>query len=171
VAPFGIRLTLVEPGPFRTKMGGRIQQTRRDGLSRIMPRRPAGVTIARITDYGAKGTQPGDPDLAAAAMIKVVDSPNPPLHFPLGALAIGAFRAKLDTCAPISTHGRRPVGQRTRRRRADRLFHHKIGFSPLFFLQISRQPMTIITTNTPDESMEANQVSLYPSRKRRLSWR
>ena len=94
VAPFGIRLTLVEPGPFRTKWAG--ESIKRAG--KLLPdyaATPAGATIARITGY--QGTQPGDPDLAAAAMIKVVDSANPPLHFPLGALAIDAFRAKLDT--------------------------------------------------------------------------
>ncbi|MDB6115562.1 MAG: short-chain dehydrogenase/reductase, partial [Lacunisphaera sp.] len=94
--PFGIRLTLVEPGPFRTKWAGESIKRAATSIPHYVAT-PAGATIGSITDYGAKGTQPGDPDLAAAAMIKVVDSPNPPLHFPLGALAIGAFRAKLDS--------------------------------------------------------------------------
>ncbi|SDS09799.1 oxidoreductase [Opitutus sp. GAS368] len=94
-APLGIRVTLVEPGPFRTKWAG-------ESLKRaaaVIPdyaATPAGATIARITGYGATGSQPGDPDLAAGAMIKAVDSPNPPLRLVLGALAIGAFRAKLE---------------------------------------------------------------------------
>ncbi len=96
VAPFGIRVTLVEPGPFRTKWAG--ESIKR--AATVIPdysATPAGITIARIESYGAKGTQPGDPDLAAAAMIKVVDSPNPPLRLLLGALAIAGFRAKLDS--------------------------------------------------------------------------
>jgi NAD(P)-dependent dehydrogenase (short-subunit alcohol dehydrogenase family) len=95
-APLGIRVTLVEPGPFRTKWAG-------ESLKRaaaVIPdyaATPAGSTINRIVGYGTTGSQPGDPDLAADAMIKAVDSPNPPLRLVLGALAITAFRAKLET--------------------------------------------------------------------------
>jgi NAD(P)-dependent dehydrogenase (short-subunit alcohol dehydrogenase family) len=95
-APLGVRVTIVEPGPFRTKWAG--ESLKRSAT--VIPdyaATPAGATITRITGYGAKGTQPGDPDLAAAAMLKVVDSPNPPLRLVLGAMAIGAFKAKLDS--------------------------------------------------------------------------
>jgi NAD(P)-dependent dehydrogenase (short-subunit alcohol dehydrogenase family) len=94
-ATLGIRVTLVEPGPFRTKWAG-------DSIKRAATAipdyaaTPAGITIDRIQTYGAKGTQPGDPDLAAQAMIKVVDSPSPPLRLALGAMAIAGVRAKLD---------------------------------------------------------------------------
>jgi NAD(P)-dependent dehydrogenase (short-subunit alcohol dehydrogenase family) len=98
IAPFGIRLTLVEPGPFRTKWAGESIKRAATFIPDYVAT-PAGATIARISGYGAKGTQPGDPDLAAAAMIKAVDSPHPPLRLVLGALAIGAFRAKLAAAA------------------------------------------------------------------------
>jgi NAD(P)-dependent dehydrogenase (short-subunit alcohol dehydrogenase family) len=91
----GIRVTLVEPGPFRTKWAGESLKRAAKEIPDYAAT-PAGITINRITNYGATGTQPGDPDLAAAAMIKAVDSPNPPLRLVLGALAIGAFRAKLE---------------------------------------------------------------------------
>jgi len=94
VASFGIRLTIVEPGPFRTKWAGESIKRAATFIPDYVAT-PAGATIARITGYGSKGTQPGDPDLAAGAMMKVVDSPNPPLRLVLGALALGAFRAKL----------------------------------------------------------------------------
>jgi short-subunit dehydrogenase len=94
VAPFGIRVTLIEPGPFRTKWAA--ESIKR--AATVIPdyaATPAGALVARVLGYGAKGTQPGDPDLAAEAMIKVVDSPNPPLRLTLGALAIAGVRAKL----------------------------------------------------------------------------
>jgi NAD(P)-dependent dehydrogenase (short-subunit alcohol dehydrogenase family) len=94
-APLGIRVTLIEPGPFRTKWAG-------DSIRRaaaVIPdyaTTPAGATEARIQHYGAQGTQPGDPGLAAQAMISVVNSPHPPLRLPLGALALAGVRAKLE---------------------------------------------------------------------------
>jgi NAD(P)-dependent dehydrogenase (short-subunit alcohol dehydrogenase family) len=94
-APLGIRVTLIEPGPFRTKWAG-------DSIRRaaaVIPdyaATPAGATLARIQHYGAQGTQPGDPALAARAMISVVNSPHPPLRLPLGALALAGVRAKLE---------------------------------------------------------------------------
>jgi short-subunit dehydrogenase len=94
-APLGIRVTLIEPGPFRTKWAG-------DSIRRaaaVIPdyaATPAGATMARIQHYGAQGTQPGDPALAARAMISVVNSPHPPLRLPLGALALAGVRAELE---------------------------------------------------------------------------
>lgn len=92
MAPLGVKVTVIEPGPFRT-----------DFLSR------SGVEVAhRIPDYDATvgktreyfhdqaGKQRGDPLKAVQAMIKVVESPNPPLHLILGAVALKRFRGKLD---------------------------------------------------------------------------
>ncbi len=42
------------------------------------------------------GKQIGDPDQAAAALLKVVDSDNPPLHLLLGSDALRRARVKLD---------------------------------------------------------------------------
>ena len=92
IAPLGLRLTLIEPGPFRTKWAG--ESIKR--ATTVIPdyAQSAGATISYIQEL--KGTQPGDPMLAAEAMIKVVDSPNPPLRLTLGAAAITGFRARLD---------------------------------------------------------------------------
>ncbi|HTD97251.1 MAG TPA: oxidoreductase [Edaphobacter sp.] len=93
LAPLGIRVTLIEPGPFRTDFLGR-----------------SGVVAAnRIADYDStagnirtyfseqNGKQRGDPLRAVHAMIAVVESPNPPLRLLLGAAALQRLRAKLDT--------------------------------------------------------------------------
>ncbi|WP_263367715.1 oxidoreductase [Edaphobacter bradus] len=92
VAPLGIRLTIIEPGPFRTDFLGR-----------------SGVEAStRIADYDATagnarrymneqdGRQPGDPLKAVHAMMQVVESPNPPLRLLLGAGALKRVREKLD---------------------------------------------------------------------------
>lgn len=80
VARFGIKLTLVEPGNFRTEFAGdaNMRPTKRLDAYRHV--------IAPIEDflYGQNGKQPGDPAKAADAMITVVNDPNPPRHLVLG---------------------------------------------------------------------------------------
>lgn len=89
--PLGIHATVVEPGYFRTDF--------LDGSSLI-------VAPQVIDDYdetsGAvrrKATQmnhnqPGDPKKLAAAMLKLVDAPTPPLRLPLGTDTLAAIAAK-----------------------------------------------------------------------------
>ena len=87
VAPFGIRVLIVEPGQFRTEFGGsRMQRS---------PEIPAyaetvGPTREFVDDMD--GTQAGDPAKAAAAILKVLDSPEPPLRLALGNDAVDAIR-------------------------------------------------------------------------------
>ena len=92
VAPFGIKVLIVEPGPFRTDWGGR---------SLKVPKRPidayAETAIARrhqIQSYS--GAQPGDPVRAAEAIIATVEARNPPLRLPLGNFAYDAMRAEIE---------------------------------------------------------------------------
>jgi NAD(P)-dependent dehydrogenase (short-subunit alcohol dehydrogenase family) len=91
VAPFGIRVTIVEPGPFRTEFLGR-------SLRRATPipdyeDGPAGAMRARTA--ADHGKQAGDPVRAAEAIIDVVRSPSAPLRLPLGRSAVERIRAKL----------------------------------------------------------------------------
>jgi NADP-dependent 3-hydroxy acid dehydrogenase YdfG len=92
-APLGIRVLLVEPGPFRTDFAGRsINMSKTviaDYDSTAGDRR-------RVTD-ARNGRQQGDPVRAAQAIIDVVGSPNPPLRLLLGASAIDIARQKLDS--------------------------------------------------------------------------
>ena len=92
VAPFGIKVLIVEPGPFRTDWAGRSLKT---------PKRPidayAETAIARRNQtQNYSGTQPGDPVRAAEAIIATVEAPNPPLRLPLGNFAYDAMRAELE---------------------------------------------------------------------------
>jgi NAD(P)-dependent dehydrogenase (short-subunit alcohol dehydrogenase family) len=93
VAPLGIRLTIIEPGPFRTDFLGR------SGIEAAKKLDDYDKTAASARRYMAEqhGKQPGDPLKAAQAMMQVVDSPNPPLRLLLGAGALKRVRAKIDT--------------------------------------------------------------------------
>lgn len=83
VAPLGISVTCVEPGPFRTDWAGRsLRQT----PSRIEDY--AATAAARMAQTsGYSGAQPGDPVRAAAAMIAAVERDDPPRHLVLGKFA------------------------------------------------------------------------------------
>ena len=89
VAPFGIHVTLVEPGPFRTDFQGRSLTTTKTPLDAY-----AATAGARRAQFKASsGRQAGDPVRAADAIIKIVRSPKPPLHLLLGKNALERARA------------------------------------------------------------------------------
>jgi NAD(P)-dependent dehydrogenase (short-subunit alcohol dehydrogenase family) len=92
IAPLGIRVLLVEPGPFRTDWAGRsIKQARRPIADYA---ETAGANQRNISGYS--GNQPGDPARAAEAIVKAVESPTPPLRLVLGRVALQHARTKLD---------------------------------------------------------------------------
>jgi NAD(P)-dependent dehydrogenase (short-subunit alcohol dehydrogenase family) len=93
VARFGIRVLIVEPGPFRTDWAGRSLKTPKRLIDAY-----AETAIARRRQIqGYSGHQPGDPMRAAEAIIAAVESPNPPLRLPLGAFAYEAMGAELES--------------------------------------------------------------------------
>ncbi|MCP6758377.1 MAG: oxidoreductase [Fischerella sp. CENA71] len=93
VAPLGIKVTIVEPGPFRTDFIGR-------SLERVEQSIDAyNATVGHFLEFLNKisGSQPGDPDKAANVLIQVVESPNPPLRLVLGKYAYSKFRQKIES--------------------------------------------------------------------------
>jgi NAD(P)-dependent dehydrogenase (short-subunit alcohol dehydrogenase family) len=92
VGPLGIRVTCVEPGPFRTDWAGRsLTQT----PSRIADY--AQTVAARMRSTAeASGKQPGDPVRAAAAMIAITEAAHPPRHLVLGAVGLKAVTDRLQ---------------------------------------------------------------------------
>ncbi|TXH04553.1 MAG: SDR family NAD(P)-dependent oxidoreductase [Nevskiaceae bacterium] len=93
LAPLGIKVTLIEPGPFRTDWAGPSLATPQKMIGDYAD--TAHKTIQMLNGYS--GQQPGDPHKAAVAMMLVVDSPKPPLRLPLGEMAVGRIRHKLAT--------------------------------------------------------------------------
>ncbi|OHZ03317.1 oxidoreductase [Salinicola sp. LHM] len=108
VEPLGIRVTCVEPGPFRTDWAGRsLQQTpsRIDDYADTVKARMEGTS-------GNSGKQPGDPVRAAQAMIDLVAHPQPPRHLVLGAWGVDKVIENLEeTLAEIREW--RAVGEAT----------------------------------------------------------
>jgi NAD(P)-dependent dehydrogenase (short-subunit alcohol dehydrogenase family) len=92
VAPLGVHVTIVEPGPFRTDFLGR------SGVEAKQRIADYDATAGKTREYfhGQAGKQRGDPVRAVHAMMEVVDSPNPPQHLILGELALKRFRGKLE---------------------------------------------------------------------------
>jgi len=92
LAPFGIHVTIVEPGPFRT-----------DFLT------PGSLKFAaqEVRDYDARraamrasfeqrdGKQAGDPMRLAEAIVALAGEASPPLRFAAGAMAVAAMDAKV----------------------------------------------------------------------------
>jgi NAD(P)-dependent dehydrogenase (short-subunit alcohol dehydrogenase family) len=92
LAPLGIGVTIVEPGPFRTDfLGGSLVKA-----ANKMPdyEATAGKTRASAAERNRK--QQGDPALAADAIVQAVTSPNPPLHLVLGKFAYDRMSQKLE---------------------------------------------------------------------------
>jgi NAD(P)-dependent dehydrogenase (short-subunit alcohol dehydrogenase family) len=92
LAPLGVHVTVIEPGPFRTDFLGR------SGVEAALRIPDYDATAGKAREYlnTQSGKQAGDPLRAVQAMITVVESPNPPVHLILGAIALKRFRAKLD---------------------------------------------------------------------------
>ena len=92
VAPFGIRVTLIEPGPFRTDFQGRSMKVPGKAIDAYAE--TAGARRTQLRE--SSGKQPGDPVRAADALIKVVESDAPPLHLVLGKVGLDRVREKLS---------------------------------------------------------------------------
>lgn len=91
VASLGVKVTLIEPGPFRTDFAGRSLKSFSSINDYDATR---GVTVKTIENYDGK--QPGDPDKAAEAIYMLVHIKKPPLHLPLGRIAVERIRLKLS---------------------------------------------------------------------------
>jgi short-subunit dehydrogenase len=91
IAPLGLKVLIVEPGPFRTDWAGRsaneVPATIEDYRS------TSGQRAQMIRDIS--GNQPGDPVRAAKAIVHAVEAKDPPLRLLLGKQALQNARNKI----------------------------------------------------------------------------
>ena len=92
VAPLGIKVLVVEPGPFRTDWAGRSLKK----SSRQIPEYAETSGAFRERIEGGSGKQVGDPIRAGEAIIKALESENMPLRLVLGAIALERARIKME---------------------------------------------------------------------------
>jgi NAD(P)-dependent dehydrogenase (short-subunit alcohol dehydrogenase family) len=88
VGPLGVKVTIVEPGGFRTDFAGSSTELRE---GRPEYDATVGKTARFQRDYDGK--QPGDPARAAAALLKLASVEEPPLRIVLGIDAFNAAEA------------------------------------------------------------------------------
>ncbi|MCU0470773.1 MAG: oxidoreductase [Arcicella sp.] len=91
VAPLGIKVTIVEPGPFRTNFAGNSFHEAQRSIEDYQ--QTSGVFRQKMQEVNGK--QEGDPIKASKAIIKIVNSENPPLRLPLGKVPMITIAAKL----------------------------------------------------------------------------
>ncbi len=92
VKGFGIKVTAVEPGSFRTDWAGR-SMVRSD---RSIADYDALFDPVRRAREDKSGRQNGDPAKAAQVLLQLVAMEKPPVHLLLGTDALKLVRAKLD---------------------------------------------------------------------------
>ena len=95
VAAFGIHVTAVAPGSFRTDWAGRSMAR----APRSIEDYDALFDPIRSAREAKSGHQLGDPLKAAQAMLQIIDSDAPPSHLLLGSDALQLVRAKLASMA------------------------------------------------------------------------
>ena len=90
LAPLGIKISLVQPGPFRTDFISRGLEKAADSIPDY------NATSARFAKFleSMNGKQPGDPVRAASAIVDMVLGDEAPLHLPLGKYVVKKLRDK-----------------------------------------------------------------------------
>ena len=101
VKSLGIAVTAVAPGSFRTDWAGRSMIRSARSISDY----DTLFDPIRQSRIDKSGKQLGDPGSAAAAILTLVDMPEPPEHLLIGSDALGMVRAKLDAMqASLASH-------------------------------------------------------------------
>ncbi|KAA0120608.1 SDR family NAD(P)-dependent oxidoreductase [Mycolicibacterium sp. P9-22] len=92
VRPHGIKVTIVQPGLFRTNTLG---SSMREAAGQDAYADTVGKARAALKSID--GAQPGDPRQLAAAILRLADEAEPPLHLPLDPGATTAIRPRLES--------------------------------------------------------------------------
>ena len=84
MAPLGVKVTVIEPGGFRTDFAGASTK-----IQEVRPEYDSTVGKAARFQVEYNGKQPGDPAKAAQIILKVAEMDEPPLRLLLGSDAVG----------------------------------------------------------------------------------
>ncbi|MGL5891585.1 MAG: SDR family NAD(P)-dependent oxidoreductase, partial [Bacteroidia bacterium] len=102
INPLGIKLTIVEPGPFRTAFAG---NSLREATAAIPAYEQTSGTFRKRLK-AIDGKQEGDPEKAATAILELTHNEISPLRMPLGKIAVASFLAKIDSLKSDLEYGR-----------------------------------------------------------------
>ncbi|KIC93987.1 oxidoreductase [Flavihumibacter solisilvae] len=94
--PFGISVTAVAPGLFRTDF------TSSDSYQNAEAELEAykdTVGLRRVAVKDLHGNQPGDPAKLASVVVQIASGDHPPRHLPIGRDSVAAIRAKYNSTA------------------------------------------------------------------------
>lgn len=91
IAPFKIKLTIVEPGPIRTEFFGRSPVFTKKDIESYHDK----IGNVKQTSKLRHGRQDGDPVKIAKAIVHVAKMHNPPLRLPLTAATLQALQQKI----------------------------------------------------------------------------
>ncbi|MFJ4085436.1 oxidoreductase [Pseudomonas psychrophila] len=91
VGPLGIAVIIAKPGPFRTSFLGRSVVL----AAQELPAYASTAGTKRQYSKTNSGLQSGDPAKAAAVILVAVDSHQPPLHLPVGAVVFDIIGDKI----------------------------------------------------------------------------
>jgi NAD(P)-dependent dehydrogenase (short-subunit alcohol dehydrogenase family) len=94
VAQFGIRVTLIEPGPFATNAEPGAS-TPSEPLEAYSSQHEL-LQQMRIATYGPNAANLGDPDASAAAVLAIVDSDEPPLRVLFGSTRLALIEGEYE---------------------------------------------------------------------------
>jgi len=92
VESFGVKVTLIEPGAFRTDFNGRSLAAAEQSIDAYAT--VSGASLQWFKDMDGK--QLGNPRSAAQAIIQAVESPHPPMRLVLGTDAMSLIHEKLE---------------------------------------------------------------------------
>ncbi len=92
LAPFGIRVTIVQPGPFRTEFISRSLERAAIALPEYA------ATSGKFAQFLQRisGKQPGDPDRAASVIVEMVHQGKAPQRLALGRYAVEKVRKRIE---------------------------------------------------------------------------
>ncbi|MEU4346694.1 oxidoreductase [Streptomyces sp. NPDC023838] len=94
LAPLGIKVSLIEPGYFRTDF---LDASSLDTEANVIDDYAATAGATRAHAQHVNHAQPGDPVKGAKAIVDLTELADPPLRLILGSDAYGFTQAKLDT--------------------------------------------------------------------------